>query len=84
MKSRLKSRNACCRSVQNALSYSFISKTIKIRIYTTKNSTCRFYGCETWSLILREEPRLRVFENKVLRIFGPKRDEVTGDWGKTT
>jgi hypothetical protein len=40
------------------------------------------YGCETWSLALREEHRLRVFENKVLRIFGPKRDEVTGGWRK--
>jgi hypothetical protein len=40
------------------------------------------YGCETWSLILREELRLRVFENRVLRIFGPKRDEVTGQWIK--
>jgi hypothetical protein len=41
------------------------------------------YGCETWSLILREEYRLRVFENRVLRrIFGPKRDEVTGGWKK--
>jgi len=41
------------------------------------------YGCETWSLILREERRLRVFENRVLRrIFGPKRDEVTGEWRK--
>ena len=41
------------------------------------------YGCETWSLILREEVRLRVFENRVLRrIFGTKRDEVTGEWGK--
>ena len=41
------------------------------------------YGCETWSLILREKRRLRVFENKVLRgIFGPKRDEVTGEWRK--
>jgi hypothetical protein len=41
------------------------------------------YGCETWSLTLREEHRLRVFENKVLRrIFGPKRDEVTGGWRK--
>jgi hypothetical protein len=39
------------------------------------------YGCETWSLILREEHRLNVFENRVLRrIFGPKRDEVTGEW----
>jgi hypothetical protein len=41
------------------------------------------YGCETWSLILREEHRLRVFENRVVRrIFGPKRDEVTGGWRK--
>jgi hypothetical protein len=41
------------------------------------------YGCETWSLILREEHRLRVFENRVLRrIFGQKRDEVMGEWGK--
>jgi hypothetical protein len=41
------------------------------------------YGCETWSLTLREEHRLRVFENRVLRrIFGPKRNEVTGDLGK--
>ena len=39
------------------------------------------YGCETWSLTLREERRLRVFENRVLRrVFGPKRDEVTGEW----
>jgi hypothetical protein len=41
------------------------------------------HGCETWSLTLREEHRLRVFENRVLRrIFGPKRDEVVGDWRK--
>jgi hypothetical protein len=41
------------------------------------------YGCETWSLTLREEHRLRVFENRVLRrIFGPRRDEVTGGWRK--
>ena len=41
------------------------------------------YGCETWSLKLREEPRLRVTENRVMgRIFGPKRDEVTGQWRK--
>jgi len=41
------------------------------------------YGCETWSLTLKEERRLRVFENRVLRrIFGPKTDEVTGEWGK--
>ena len=42
-----------------------------------------FYGCETWSPTLRKERRLRVFENRVLRrIFGPKRDEATGEWRK--
>jgi hypothetical protein len=47
------------------------------------NYACCLYGCGTWSLILREEHRLRVFENRVLRrIFGPKRDEVTGEWRK--
>jgi hypothetical protein len=41
------------------------------------------YGCQTWSLTLREEHRLGVFKNRVLRrIFGPKRDEVTGEWRK--
>jgi hypothetical protein len=41
------------------------------------------YGCETWSLILREDHRLRVFENRVVRkVFEPKRDKVTGGWGK--
>ena len=40
------------------------------------------YGCETWSLTLREEHRLRMFENWVLRIFGPRRDEVTREWRK--
>jgi hypothetical protein len=40
------------------------------------------YGCETWSLTLREEHRRRIFENRVLRIYGPKRDELTGDWRK--
>jgi hypothetical protein len=40
------------------------------------------YGCETWSLTVREEHKLRVFENRVLRIFGPKRDGVTGEWRK--
>jgi len=41
------------------------------------------YGCETWSLSMREKDRLRLFENRVLRkIFGPKRDKVTGEWGR--
>jgi hypothetical protein len=55
----------------------------KIRIYKTIILPVVLYGCETWSLILREEHRLGVFENRVLRrIFGPKRDEVTGEWRK--
>jgi hypothetical protein len=49
-----------------------------MRIY----KTVILYGCATWSLTLREEHRLRVFENRVLKIFGPKRDEVTGGWRK--
>jgi hypothetical protein len=60
------------------------SVSLKIRIYKTIILPVVLYGCETWSLILREEHRLRVFENRVLRrrIFGPKRDEVMGEWGK--
>jgi len=65
--------------VQNLLSYSFLSENIKIKIYRTIILTVVLYGCETWSLTLREECRLRVFENGVLRrIFEPKREEVTG------
>jgi hypothetical protein len=60
-----------------------ISAVEKIRIYKTIILPVVLYGCETWSLTLREEHRLRVFENRVLRrIFGPKRDEVTGEWRK--
>jgi hypothetical protein len=54
-----------------------------MRIYKTIILPVVLYGCETWSLTLREEHRLRVFENRVLRrIFGPKRDEVMGEWRK--
>ena len=53
---------------------------LKIKIYRTIILPAVLYGCETWSLILREQRRLRVFENRVLRrVFGPKRDEVTGE-----
>jgi hypothetical protein len=77
--SRLKSGNACYHSVQNLLSSSLPSKSIKIKIYRTIILPVVLYGCEGWSLTWREECRLRVFENRVLRrIFGPKRDEVTG------
>jgi hypothetical protein len=60
-----------------------LSKNIKIKTYRTIVLTVVFYERKTWSLTLREEHRLRVFENRVLRrIFGPKRDEVTGEWRK--
>ena len=75
--------NACYYSVQNFLSFSLLSKKLKIKIYRTVILPVVLYGCETWSLTLREERRLRVFENRVLRrVFGPKRDEVTGEWRK--
>jgi hypothetical protein len=58
-----------------------LSKNTKIKIYRTIILPAVLYGCETWSVRLREEHRLRVFENRVLRrIFGPKRNEVTGEW----
>jgi hypothetical protein len=60
-----------------------LSKYLKIRIYETIILPVVLYGCETWSLTLREEHRPRVFENRVLRrISGLKRDEVTGEWKK--
>jgi hypothetical protein len=60
-----------------------LSKNLKIKIYRTIILPVVLYGCETWSLTLREERRLRVFENRVLRrIFGPERDKVTGEWRK--
>jgi hypothetical protein len=60
-----------------------LSKNVKIKIYRTIILPMVLYGCETWLLTLRQERRLRVFENRVLRrVFGPKRDEVTGEWRK--
>jgi len=56
-----------------------LSKNLMIKIYRTIILPVVLYGCETWSLTLREERRLREFENMVMRrVFGPKRDEVTG------
>jgi hypothetical protein len=67
-------------AVQNLLSSRLLSKNLKIRIYKTIILPLVLYGCETWSLTLREEQWLRMFENRVLRrIFGPKRDEVMGE-----
>ena len=58
-----------------------LSKNLKIKIYRTIILPVVLYGCETWSLTLREERRLRVFENMMLRkIFGPRRDKVTREW----
>ena len=80
IKNRLKSSNACYFSVQNLLSSRLLSKNLKIKIYITINLPLVLYGSETWSLTLTEKRRLRVFENRVLRrIFGPKRDGVTGE-----
>ena len=66
------------------LAFSLLPTNINIKIYRAIILPVVLYGCETWSLTLREERRLRVFENRVLRrIFGPKWDEVTGEWRKT-
>ena len=74
-------RNACYHSVQKLLSSRLLSKNLKIKIYRTIILPVVLYGCEAWSLTLREERKLRVFENMVLRrIFGPRRDEVMGEW----
>jgi len=82
--SRLKSGSDCYHLVQNLLSSSLQSKNVNIKIYKNTISLVLF-RCETWSLTLREEGRLRMFENRVLRrIFGPKRDKIRGEWKKTT
>jgi hypothetical protein len=83
IKRRLNLGNAGYHSAQNLLSSYLLSKNVKIRIYKTIILPVVLYGCKTWSLRLREEHRLRVFENRVMwRIFGPKGDEVTGGWRK--
>jgi hypothetical protein len=77
---RLKSGNACYYSVQNCLSSSLLSRNIKIKIHRSIILHVVLCGCEIWSLTLREEQRLRVSENRVLRrLFGSKKDEVTGE-----
>jgi hypothetical protein len=81
IKRKLNSGNACCHSVQNLLSSGLLSNNVKIRILITTILPVVLYRCETWSLTLREEHSLRVFENRMLRrIFGLKRDEVTSGW----
>jgi hypothetical protein len=77
IKRRLNSINAWYHSVQNLLSSCLLCKNIKIRLYERIILFVVLYGCETWSLTLREEYRLRVFEKSVLRkILRPKRDEA--------
>jgi hypothetical protein len=84
IKRRSNSGNVCYHSVQNLLYSRLLPKNIEIRIYKSITLPVALYGCETWSLTLREEHGLSVFENRVLRrIFGSKRDEVTGGWEKT-
>jgi len=82
IKRRLKLGNACYHSVQNLLTFSLLSKNLKIKIYRTIILPIVLYGCETWLLTLREECRLRVFESRVLRIYGPKGDKVKREWRK--
>ena len=69
--------------MQNLLSSSLLSKNLRIKIYITIILSFVLYGFETWLLTLREEHRLRVFENRIVRrVFGPKRDKMTGEWRK--
>jgi hypothetical protein len=76
IKRRLSSGNASYHSVQSLLSSRLLSKNLKMRIYKIIILSVVLYGCKTWSLTVREEHRLREFENKVLRrIFGPRRVE---------
>jgi hypothetical protein len=80
IKNRLMLGNACYLSVQNLVTSRLLSKNLKIKIYGTIILPVVLYVCETSSLTLREERRLRIFEGRVVRkIFGPKRDEVTGN-----
>jgi hypothetical protein len=72
-------------SVKNLLTSSLLLKNMKIKTHRTIYLPVILYGYETWSLILGEERRLRVFENRVVqRMFGPKKDEVTGEWRRLT
>jgi len=83
IKSRLKLGYACYYSVQNLRSSSLLSKNLKFKIYRTIILPVVLYGCETWSLKLREESSLKAFENRALRrILGPRRAELTGEWRK--
>ncbi|KAJ4445342.1 hypothetical protein ANN_07147 [Periplaneta americana] len=82
IKHRINMGIACYYSVEKLLSSSLLSKNLKVTVYKTVIISV-LYGCETWTLTLREEQRLRVFENNVPRkIFGAKSDEVKAEWRK--
>ena len=81
IKRRINMENACYYSLEKIFSFHLLSKKLKVNTYKTIILPVIQYGCETWSLTLREENRSKVFENKVLRkIFGAKRDEITEEW----
>jgi hypothetical protein len=83
IKRRLNSGNACYHLVPNLLSSHLLSKNVKVRIFKNIILPVVLCGCETWSLTVREEYKLRVFEIRALmRIFGPKKNGVTGGWRK--
>jgi hypothetical protein len=82
IKRRLNSRNTCYHSVQNLLSSRLLSENVKVIIYKIIILPAVLYRCETLSLTVRQEHKLRVFENKMLRIFGRKRDGVMERWRK--
>jgi len=80
IKSRMNSGNVCYYLAQNLLSSRWLPKNLKIKISRTIILSVVLYGCESWSLTMREERRLRVFENRVLRrVFEPRRKEVRGE-----
>jgi hypothetical protein len=77
------SGNACYHSIQKLLSSHLLSKSVRTRMCKNIILPVVLYGCESWSLMLREEHRLRMFENRVFRrMLGPKSDEVTEGWIK--
>jgi hypothetical protein len=81
IKSRLKSGECLLSFSAESFVFQFTLKSVKIKIYRTIILPVVLYGRETWSLTSREECRLKVFENRVLRrVFGSKRGEITGDW----
>jgi hypothetical protein len=77
---RLNSGNACYHSIQNLLPSRLLSKNLKIRICKTIILPVVLYGYQVWYLLIREEHRMRMFKIRVLRIFGPRNDEVMKGW----